>query len=207
MKISQILFALLFAIDSFGQLNECSLFSITEISSDLIPNQLNVSIYCDTTTEYFVTYPYIQTVVNCESDVFASGEPYWFGQSGAHTQVYTITTNDIVLCSPMIALFYYQTMEGSQLCTLTYDWDLLNLENEIEETVNVYPNPFHSELKFVSEDIHLGKEFIIYNNLGQTIYIGKIFTEKTAIDLSNFSDGIYYLNIDNQTIKIVKKYN
>jgi hypothetical protein len=48
----------------------------------------------------------------------------------------------------------------------------------------------------------------IYDNLGRSLFAGKIKSENTRIDISLLSKGIYYLSIGgylNKVMKIVKQ--
>lgn len=70
-----------------------------------------------------------------------------------------------------------------------------------EYEMNIYPNPANSVLTIEYEE----KEevpFFILNMLGSVVYKGSI-QNKTQIDLSNFSTGMYFIRIKDQTKKLM----
>jgi poly(3-hydroxybutyrate) depolymerase len=74
--------------------------------------------------------------------------------------------------------------------------------------ISVHPNPTNDILN-IKVDISLsGADYEIYDNLGRTLFAGKIKSENTSIDISLLSKGIYYLSIGgylNKVMKIVKQ--
>ena len=81
------------------------------------------------------------------------------------------------------------------------------VENDIVENgFVVYPNPSH-DILFV-ETCHgasLQSEYHITNLMGQTIMSGKIASENQQIDVSELSEGIYFIKIGEVTMKFLKK--
>lgn len=90
---------------------------------------------------------------------------------------------------------------------------LLHSDNEamilkfIEQSVEVYPNPANEVLNIKVSPLLLDyiKTFSITNALGQQIYSANINKEVNEIDLSNFSSGIYFLQIQTPKKNIIKK--
>jgi poly(3-hydroxybutyrate) depolymerase len=74
--------------------------------------------------------------------------------------------------------------------------------------ISVHPNPTNDILN-IKVDISLsGADYEIYDNLGRTLFAGKIKSENTSIDISLLSKGIYYLSIGgylNKVMIIVKQ--
>jgi len=74
--------------------------------------------------------------------------------------------------------------------------------------ISVHPNPTNDILN-IKVDISLsGADYEIYDNLGRSLFAGKIKSENTSIDISLLSKGIYYLSIGgylNKVMKIVKQ--
>lgn len=66
---------------------------------------------------------------------------------------------------------------------------------------DVYPNPSQGVL-YVKSDQMDSKYFVI-NTMGQTVALGKIVSDNQQIDLSNLSNGIYLIRINNNTMKII----
>ncbi len=81
--------------------------------------------------------------------------------------------------------------------------------NEIDgsQSISVYPNPTKNNLQIdVNSDL-VGNEYVITDNLGKIIQEGKLESKSSTIELKEFSDGIYFINIgdkEKQIFKIVK---
>ena len=79
---------------------------------------------------------------------------------------------------------------------------------EINNNLNIYPNPVSNEL-IIEIDGNINKiEFEILNALGQTMYKGYLF-DRIVVNTDNFDSGIYFLKLkDGSTFefkKIVKE--
>ena len=82
----------------------------------------------------------------------------------------------------------------------SFECDLLG-SNTINISIKAYPNPTNTLLNIkVNEDVNY--EFI--SALGQQLVKGTLKGENKQIDLSQFPEGIYYLRIKNEIIKIIK---
>ena len=66
----------------------------------------------------------------------------------------------------------------------------------------IYPNPVHETL-FIA-GIEPNEEITLFNALGQKIYQTKSVGNTTSIDMTNFTDKIYFILIKNQYYKIIK---
>ena len=78
--------------------------------------------------------------------------------------------------------------------------------NEINgSTLNfkTYPNPTNGELT-IEINSSERKEFKIFSTLGELVLTGNLDADINTIDLSSLPSNIYILNIDNQSIRIVK---
>ena len=71
----------------------------------------------------------------------------------------------------------------------------------IEKQINIFPNPTNSSLciDLGAQNTYENVYFHIYNNIGQTIHIGKIKSQITMINLDNFITqyGLYFIKIYN----------
>ena len=74
------------------------------------------------------------------------------------------------------------------------------VENE-ESGFEVYPNPAN---EIITINIDNSAEFTITNICGQIVMRGVISNENQQIDVENLDNGIYFLNINNQVVKIIK---
>ncbi|QNM84355.1 T9SS type A sorting domain-containing protein [Polaribacter pectinis] len=87
---------------------------------------------------------------------------------------------------------------------------VLNIENHILESLNVYPNPATTKLN-ISWDKSENVALRLFNTNGQLLYYNKetSLTKPLEINTSQFASGIYYLKVSshkgNYTKKIVLK--
>lgn len=77
---------------------------------------------------------------------------------------------------------------------------------EIDPTLQfqVYPNPTQNILNLQIDPSLLDSPYKIYSITGQLVLSGSITSETMQLDLESFTEGIYILQIGNQTQKIVK---
>ncbi|MCY1304256.1 hypothetical protein D9M70_540020 [compost metagenome] len=72
----------------------------------------------------------------------------------------------------------------------------------------VYPNPATDRLTIKTKDLSAGARVEICNAVGQRVY-GAAISEDNAIDLSSFSQGLYFVKVvdgnRSETKKIIKK--
>lgn len=79
-------------------------------------------------------------------------------------------------------------------------------ENEAAHNVNIFPNPVSDVLNVSAPGF---KEFDVINFLGQVVYSNTITSEQTTINVSNLTNGIYFIRLkaDNkvETMKFIKR--
>jgi ligand-binding sensor domain-containing protein len=82
-----------------------------------------------------------------------------------------------------------------------------NFDIEIQNGIQVFPNPTSDKVTFEIPIELIGSEFKIFNNVGVLLQNGTIRSENQIIDLKNMADGIYFISIDRTYTKkvIVKK--
>jgi hypothetical protein len=107
------------------------------------------------------------------------------------TTSYTLTGTDVNGCMNSAAI-----TQSVSTCT---GIEQLFTNNEL----NIYPNPFHDKLYIISDGRK--HQLQIYNAIGALIFESLIESEKTEIGLSNQPNGIYFIRINNKTIKSVKE--
>ena len=73
-------------------------------------------------------------------------------------------------------------------------------QNEIDNEFTVYPNPANNNLFLNFKDKSVKPKVTIRNTLGQII----LTTNSTIIDTSTITDGVYFIEIEEET-KIIKK--
>ncbi len=87
----------------------------------------------------------------------------------------------------------------------TYFGNLLSNEEEssISKTHTIYPNPATDLIYIKSTNGTVGKSYKIYNNIGQLVI--ENVTHNNSISVQNLKKGIYFINIENSTYKLLKK--
>ena len=75
--------------------------------------------------------------------------------------------------------------------------------NSMLENYSVYPNPVNTRLTI---DLGLAeeKEFKLYNSNGELVLSGVLNSQISIIDLSSLASNVYILNIENQSIMLIK---
>ena len=84
-------------------------------------------------------------------------------------------------------------------CTTTS----INEYNSTQVNYRVYPNPLNSQLT-IEMEIAKEKEFRLYNPIGELVLSGVLNSQKNIIDLSLLAPNVYILNIENQSIRLIK---
>jgi len=74
--------------------------------------------------------------------------------------------------------------------------------NDLNSSIHIYPNP--SNGKFTVESELINQSFVILDAQGREVLNGRLDSKKSEVDLSSFETGIYYLNIDDHVIKLIK---
>ena len=84
----------------------------------------------------------------------------------------------------------------------SFECELLGIKT-IEIPIKIYPNPTNNLLNIkINEDV----QYELTSTLGQRIFKGTLSGTKKQINVSQLPEGMYYLRIKNQTIKVIK-YN
>ena len=84
-------------------------------------------------------------------------------------------------------------------CTTTS----INENNGQTDNYKVFPNPVNTQITI---DIGLveEKEFRLYNPIGELVLSGFLNSQISIIDLSSLAPNVYILNIENQSIRLIK---
>ncbi len=82
----------------------------------------------------------------------------------------------------------------------SFECELIGIaENKFN--ISVFPNPTQN---LVTVNIKEPAHFKVYSTLGQLLLSGEITPNEKEIDFSNFSKGIYYVRLENETLKVIK---
>jgi hypothetical protein len=82
----------------------------------------------------------------------------------------------------------------------------VGLINNLAEGVEIYPNPA-SDVMFVNLiSFEQQTQYQIVDQIGATIATGTMLSNNESIDLSTFSDGVYFIKIVNSKQTLVKRF-
>lgn len=85
----------------------------------------------------------------------------------------------------------------------------LNTATTIANNFKLYPNPSNSVLNITTGNKGITPQsYIIYNNIGQVIGSDKVNSTSFSLDISGYSNGIYFMKLEfngtSQTLKFIK---
>ena len=84
-------------------------------------------------------------------------------------------------------------------CTTTS----INEINGQTDNYKVFPNPCNQELTIEVKSVQ-SNDFFIYNVIGELVTSGNLNSQVNTIDLSSLAPNVYILNIENQSIRLIK---
>jgi hypothetical protein len=90
----------------------------------------------------------------------------------------------------------------------TYTYPVINsngLNFSSDASITIYPNPSSDFIHLNLNGIQLNQPFFISDNMGRKLESGILITGTSAIDIHDLPAGIYLLNIDDRTYRIVKQ--
>ena len=79
----------------------------------------------------------------------------------------------------------------------------INENNNTRENYKVYPNPVHTQIT-IDMGLAEEREFRLYNPIGELVLSGVLNSQISIIDLSSLPPNVYLLQIENQSIKLIK---
>ena len=110
------------------------------------------------------------------------------------TQQSSATTPFITLDEIRVANNWGQALGGAAT---------LGIVNNSASNLSIYPNPISNGKLFISSSSNLEKDVVIYTTLGQQVLQDKTVSE--AINVSNLSQGTYFVKITEAGLTTTKK--
>jgi uncharacterized protein (TIGR02145 family) len=89
-------------------------------------------------------------------------------------------------------------------CLKDVNYDPSAQIEEIKIEYAVYPNPVIDQLNVVVDQSSVGSEYTIMNMSGKILINDRITSQEFQIDMSDFSCGVYFINVDGKEKKISK---
>jgi len=77
-----------------------------------------------------------------------------------------------------------------------------DLDSDVQ--INIYPNPASDKI-YVEWPSSNNLSIAIYNIMGQHVFSTKLLKEKNDINISNFSSGLYFVNVTDGNNIVIKK--
>ena len=115
--------------------------------------------------------------------------------AGAISQSFTPTAN-----GSYAVVITKNGCTSTSLCTAI---TTLNINEYQVNNIKIYPNPTKGSFTIETESI--GKNYSITNVLGEVVFQSTIKQKQTAIDISTYPNGLYLLNIEGETVKLIKQ--
>ena len=81
-------------------------------------------------------------------------------------------------------------------------------ENQLQAGISVYPNPVKDNLNIGVAGKMIGSRYVISDQSGRQILSGKLESDLTRVNLSNYSNGMYFIQVgtdSRQKLKVIKK--
>jgi hypothetical protein len=105
---------------------------------------------------------------------------------------------------------YYVAVNDSAVCdyysSALYNFIFTNLSKSIRknETIRVYPNPANNQITIYN--IPSTKlTLTIQNTLGEIVFTKNDFSASETIDVSGFASGVYFVRVNQTSIKFIKQ--
>lgn len=151
------------------------------------------------------------------ASIICTGETSTLTASGASSYSWnTSATAPSITVNPTTNTTYTVTGTGSNGCfsstSVTQSVSLctgITGFEKINAFVNIYPNPFSSEIVVSLKNVYENTKVRIYNSIGELVFKTEIKEVNSTLKLEQLSEGIYFLNINNdlqeQTFKLIKE--
>ena len=88
-------------------------------------------------------------------------------------------------------------MSGFDTCVLTYSSNSTFIEQSVENTTSIYPNPSKGLFSIEVDQKNIGSPYQILDNLGRLIDKGVIRELSQDFDLSDKPKGVYRIQVSN----------
>lgn len=103
-----------------------------------------------------------------------------------------------------VCLVVYESQKTQSYPVFVEDFPIVGINPvSLEKAYSVYPNPATTEI-FVGGDIAEVTDYSIYNISGQKV-MGGVLEASGSLNIQSLGKGVYFLRIDNNTMKFVKQ--
>lgn len=157
-------------------------------------------------------YPQNNVSVTINPNPICVGQSATLTMSCSKMQSYywNVPGGNPLVVTPTINTNYQATALDSNNCSTSL-WSTvivltcteINTHEITNDGIIIYPNPFNNKITLVSKSRK--KSVQIYNTLGSIIYSAILEDEKSEIDLSNLSSGIYFIQTSDEKMISTKR--
>ncbi|MDR0619036.1 MAG: S8 family serine peptidase [Bacteroidales bacterium] len=104
---------------------------------------------------------------------------------------------------------YTFTLDKNQTLNAVFEENAVsseNISNAVNGTAyfNIFPNPVNDKLTIESKKNNF--KATVFNDKGQMIFMRRFYSAENAVlDVAHLAKGIYFVSLDNQTIKFIKQ--
>jgi len=208
MKKLILIFLLILSFVSQAQSSMCDSLEVIDISYSNSTGEFILSIYYGDSTQ--LNYPGVAFTLDSIGDTLQKAQYSWmtyFHHLDTLAYNYTIHNypNTINPSFPLSVYFTYSSMSGFDTCVLTYSSNSTFIEQSVENTTSIYPNPTNGIFTIQLENENIGYPYQILDNLGRLIDKGIIRELSQDFDLSDKPKGVYRIQVSNE--KAIKTLN
>lgn len=100
--------------------------------------------------------------------------------------------------------FYIQALSTEEISAVYQSNTLSNKVSIYSQNINLYPNPATSRVSL--DNLDANSKIQIFTQSGQSVYKTTSISDKLSVDVSNLNAGVYFITIENETNKGVKKF-
>ena len=208
MKKLILIYSLILSFFTEAQSAKCILIALLDLSYSNSTGEFRVSIYNGNAT---LNYPGVAFTLDALGDTLQKSANNWafYTHPQSDTVSYNTTIynypNTINPSFPLSVYFTYSSMSGFDTCVLTYTSNSTFIEQSVENTTSIYPNPSKGLFSIEVDQKNIGSSYQILDNLGRLIDKGIIRELSQDFDLSDKPKGVYRIQVTND--KAVKTLN
>jgi len=133
----------------------------------------------------------------------------WIAGSWKNAEQFNITNYPNGAPYQIVSQFWNSSDLWENTYRTTFNINALGVdEHGFEKSFTFYPNPAQDKITIKTDDNNMGVKYVVTDQLGRQFSNGTITDQETIIDVDQFSNGIYFIQIGqnkNKVFKMIKK--